>query len=334
MLTYQVRPRVFRIIGDKQPRFPADVEVVFHYQPLQPFGMEAGGGLTTVQSQPANFFFNANTGQHFVESKAPLQPLEVELKEPIRTISLTGNRLTIRQHFDTFTDLLQAIEALYFVMPLLLGVEFVDAPIVERVAGRIGDIEFRWELSDWRFEFDITTQDRQQQRFATAWNRFDLLAPPERRRLVGALYYFHVACRLRREAKSPGEFLAEAILNLSKVLEVLYGRERTEVRSALMHLGFSDTEVERDFIPAMVLRNSMDVGHPGLALFTVQQLETLHRYADRAERVFRTFLQRLLEAVESGRAEIPMYEVGPVDVNAQRTIDMLRSRLAELGNLP
>ena len=334
MLTYQVRPRVFRIIGDKEPPFPAEVEVVFHYRPLQPFGMEAGGGLTTVQAQPASVLFNANTGQHFVESKAPLKPLDVRLEEPIRMISLTGNRLTIRQCFDTLHELREFVDSLYFGVPLLLAVEYADPPFVERVDGRIGNVGFRWELSDWQVEVDITTQDKQEQRFATAWNRFDILAPPERRRLLGALHYFHVACRLRREAKSPGEFLAEAIPNLSKVLEVLYGPSRAEVRSALKQVGFSDAEVERDFIPAMLLRNSMDVGHPSLALFTLQQVETLHRYADRAERVFRTFLQRLLAAVESGRAAIPAYEVGPVDADAQRTIETLRARLAELGDRP
>jgi hypothetical protein len=334
MLTYQVRQRVFRFIGDKEPRFPAQVEIVFHYWPLQPFGLEAGGGLTTVQNQPASVFFNANTGQHYVESKAPLKPLEVLIEEPLRAISLTGTQLKVSQHFHALDELREFADSLYFGMPLLLGVQFADPPVVERVDGRIGDVEFRWELSDWMVEVDITTQDKQEERFATAWRRLDVLARPERRRLLGALYYFHVACRLRREGKSPGEFLAEAILNLSKVLEVLYGPSRADVRSALRQLGFADDEIERDFIPAMLLRNSMDVGHPSLALFTLQQLETLHWYADRAERVFRTFLQRLLEAVESEHAGIPAYEVGPVDADTQRTIETIRSRRAAMGDQP
>ena len=42
MLTYQVRPRVFRIEDGQTLPFPSDGEVRFYFQPLQPFGLEAG----------------------------------------------------------------------------------------------------------------------------------------------------------------------------------------------------------------------------------------------------------------------------------------------------
>ncbi|MBZ5607969.1 MAG: hypothetical protein LAP38_06925 [Acidobacteriia bacterium] len=334
MLTYQVRPRVFKILDGEEARFPADVEVTFHYQPLQPFGKASDGGLTAVQDKPARVLFNANTGQHFVISNAPLAPLEVVMEEPVRRVSLTGNQHTIHQQCDSLDHLRELVESVYFSMPLLLAVDFADPPIVDLVDGRIGDIPFRWELSDWQIEIDITTQERQQQRFATAWNHLVLVAPPERRRLLCALHYFHVACRLRREAKSPGEFLAEALLNLNKILETLYGPDRDDVRMALRQLDFGDDEIERDFIPVMLLRNSVDVGHPSLALFTLRQLETLHRYADRAERTFRTFLHRLLDAIERGHATIQQYEIGPADADVGRTIDTIGARLAELGDRP
>jgi hypothetical protein len=334
MLTYQVRPHVLKIVGNKEPQLPGDVEVTFHCQPLQPFGMEAGGGLTTVQSKAASVFFNANTGQHFVESKEPLKPLEVTIEEPDRKVSLLGNRLTIRQQFGNANALREFIESVYFGLPLLLSVDFADPVRVERVDGRIEDVEFRWELSDWRVEIDITTQNKQEERFASAWSRFDVVSPPDRRRLLGALHYFYVACRLRREEKLPGEFLAEALLNLNKVLEVLYGPNREAVRSSLQQLGFGELEIERDFIPVMLLRNSIDVGHPSLALFTLEQLTTLHRYADRAERVFRTFLGRLLEAVEGGRLTLPRYELTTLNADTQQTIEIIRARLESLDDHP
>jgi hypothetical protein len=313
MLTYQVRPRVFRITGDRKLEFPAEVEVSLYLQPLQPFGMAAGGGLTAVRGSRVNILFNANTGQHFVESDAPLMPVEVVIEEPVRLVSLEGNRLTVKEHCQDYEQFTQLVQSLYFGLPLLLAVEFIEPPIVERVDGRIGAVPFSWELSDWRFAFDLTTQEHQEQRVTTAWGRFTILSAPHRRRLIAALHYFHVACRLSREAKIPGEFLAEALLNFCKVLEVLYGPSRNQVRTSLAELGYSAEEIERDFIPAMLLRNSMDVGHPALALFTAHQLETLHRYTDRAERAFRGFLQRMFEAIEAGRIDIPPYETVSVD---------------------
>ena len=334
MLTYQVRPRVIRIIGDRRLEFPADVEVKLYFQPLQPFGMAPGGGLTTVQSQPASVFFNANTGQHFVESKSPLTPLEVVIEEPTRIVALEGNRVTIKECCEDYRKLTDLLESLYFGLPLLLAVEFADPPVIERVEGQIGSVPFRWELSDWRVDLDITTQEQQEQRFVTAWNRFNILSAPHRRRLIASLHYFHVACRVKREGKTPGEFLAEALLNFNKVLEVLYGPSRDQVRTSLVQLGYTDAEIERDFIPSMLLRNSIDVGHPLLALFTLRQIETLHRYADRAEKAFRDFLQRLFQAIEAGRLDIPSYETDGVDLETQQTIENLRQRLDQLGDRP
>ena len=54
--------------------------------------------------------------------------------------------------------------------------------------------------------------------------------------------------------------MPEMILNLSKVLEVLFppdgaGRTLDAARRGLTALGFSRTEIEGDYIPAMALRN-------------------------------------------------------------------------------
>jgi len=101
-----------------------------------------------------------------------------------------------------------------------------------------------------------------------------------------------------------------------------------------VQLGYSTDEIERDFIPAMLLRNSIDIGHPMLALFNSQQLETLHMYADRAERAFRGLLQRIFKAIEAGELDIPPYETAAVDLSTQRTIETLRQRLDQLGDRP
>jgi hypothetical protein len=123
MLTYQVRPRVLRITDDQKLEFPAEVEVSLYFQPLQPFGKAPGGGLTTVRSQPASVFFNANTGQHFVESKSPLGPLKIEIEEPTRLITLEGNRVTIKERCEDYKKFTDLLESLYFGLPLLLAVE-------------------------------------------------------------------------------------------------------------------------------------------------------------------------------------------------------------------
>ncbi len=161
MLIYQVRPRVFRFVvaGSSIRSWPVDAEFRFHLQPLQPFGMMAGGGRTAVRAVAATSFFNANTGIHTIESKQPLQPLEVVIEEPARVFSLNGNVLTLTETFDCWKTLHGTIESVYFSLPMLLNATFADPPIIERVDGSIGGHEFRWELAEWKMTAQITTQE-------------------------------------------------------------------------------------------------------------------------------------------------------------------------------
>ena len=95
MFTYQLRPRVFRIENGASLPFPNSAEILIVLGPLQPFGSEAGGGHTTVQSTGAQVEFNANTGEHFIVSKSPLSPLDVTIEEPDRRWELRGNELRL-----------------------------------------------------------------------------------------------------------------------------------------------------------------------------------------------------------------------------------------------
>jgi hypothetical protein len=304
------------------------VEVKFCFQPPQPFGLAASGGRTAVKGKVGSVTFNSNTGQCFVENIEPLAPLRVTLEEPGRRVSVRGSILTINQRFESFPQLREMLDSVGFALPMLLAVEFADPPWLEEVTGLVGSVPFRWQLALWRFDFPTTTQEDQQRRVVTSLRRLVVLAADKQRRLVGAVHYFHIACRLRREEKTAGEFLAEALHNLCKVLENLYGPEREDVRAALRVLRYRDEEIERDFIPVMLLRNSFDVGHPSLVVFTDEQLETLHRYADRAETVFRRFLQKLLEGIEAGWAAVPDYQLRRTDAQTARTLEMLRERMA------
>ncbi len=331
MLIYQVRPKFFRfdVAGSSIRGWPVDAEIRFHLQPLQPFGMMAGGGRTAVRAVAATSFFNANTGIHTIESKQPLQPLEVVIEEPARVFSFNGNVLTLTETVDSWETLRGIIESVYFGLPMLLNVTFADPPIVERVDGSIGGHEFRWELSQWRMEFRTTTQDLQEARIAQAWQRMPLFADANRRRLLAALHYFHVACRLDRSGETPGEFLPEVLLNLAKTLEAIFpphgdGTSLDAARSGLQQLGFADEEIERDFIPAIALRNHVGVGHAVVALFTLDQLKVLHAYTERAETAFRKLLDSIIQKIESGDFEIAPHELHGPPASVVQIIDRLR----------
>ena len=119
---------------------------------------------------------------------------------------------------------------------------------------------------------------------------------------------------MARCGATPGEFLAEVLLNLAKALEVLFppkgdGRVRDAVRAGLLTLGYSEENIEADYIPVMALRNELDVGHVELGLLARDHLEVLHAYTERVEKPFRDLLKTLLDKVEANEFEVEPYQL-------------------------
>jgi hypothetical protein len=328
MFTYQIRPRVFKLEEGTTLSFPNKGAVNFVFGPLQPFGVEAGGGRTAVKAVAASVLFNANTGQHAIESKEPLSPLDVHLNEPNRTVHLNGNVLTIEQLFKSNEELTQLIQGVYFGFPPLLNIEFADPPFIERVDGKIGETPFRWELQVWHGEFLTTTQEKQELAVASSWENIGMLSVPTNARLIAAIHFYYVAVRLLRSATIAGEFIPEAILNFSKVLEVLFPPDgdvkvRDAARNGLIKLEFSELEIEADYIPAMALRNEIGVGHVDLGLFKPEHLTLIHGYVRRAEFAFHTLLQRLFSKLKANEYTIEPYERKPIKGSALSVVKRL-----------
>lgn len=252
MLTYRLRPRTFRIDPAATLVFPAAATIRVHLLPTQPFGGAPDRGRTAVKSTPASAYFNANTGQHHIESRPPLNPIGVVFEAPNVKLQFIGPLLICEQAVGSLNELNDLVESLYYALPCLLNAQLIDPPFIERIDGTIGDVAFRWELATWDMNYETTTQELQEERVGRALQQL-AAHDVHTRRALAAFHYFHVACRLERIGQAPGEFLAEALLNLSKVLEVLFppagdGRVRDAARRGLASLGYSEQEIERDFI--------------------------------------------------------------------------------------
>ena len=329
MLTYQLRERTLRVGKADTLDFPNDVEIEFTFCPSEALGMVTGQGRTAIRGDTIRISYNANTGRQYVTSLELLKPLEVTIKYKGFKIELAGNKLHILTHCATGKDLIELIESVYYMLPSLLNLDFLDSPMIELTCGKVGNVSFSWEHKQAVGAFDVTTQEIQEKRVVVAWNRMTLLSRHSaRRRLLAALQYFYIACRLSEAGTSPSEFMAEIILNYCKILEVLFppsgnGQTRDAPRQGLKKLNYSEEEIERDFLPAMALRNEIDVGHVKLSLFSQAQLNILHRYTDAAEGAFRSMLQRLLAKIESGYDVIPKDPTGVLDLQTANIIQRL-----------
>lgn len=334
MLTYRVRPRILKFEPGTKITVPAMAEVTFQFTPPQAFGSEAGGGRTAVRAVGAKMTLNMRTGQYTVESERPLSPLQLKIDDYDVRFTMSGNKVTVIKRVNSQKELLNLIQDIYYVLPLLLAAEFADPPVIMNVEGIVAGSRFGWNLQEWKAEFTTTTQEKQIGHVRDAWHRLHKVIHLDNRRLIAALHYYHVASRLDRVSASPGEFLAESLLNYCKILEALFSPSTDIVREQLRALGFSDEEVERDFIPAIVLRNKIDVAHVSLVLFTNPQLTTLHRYADRAERSFRTLLSRILARLDDGTLSLSDHQLHGADPETAAIIDRMAQALNTLGDRP
>lgn len=223
-----------------------------------------------------------------------------------------GNILSISGHFESQKDLIGLIEAIHFGLPLVLGLQYVDAPVITTVTGKVDDVEFVWQYARRTTSFMVTNKQLQEWYFSQAWEQLTMLLPLDKRRLFAALYYFHIACRLERSGVTPWEFMAEVLLNFSKILEVIFpakdGKAIESARAGLEKLAYNSDEIEKWFIPAMALRNNLDVAHVSLATFPQRQLRILHEYTEQAEAHFGELMRRILDRVAQGTFDIPTYE--------------------------
>ncbi|MGE5555015.1 MAG: hypothetical protein ACM3UY_01935 [Methanocella sp.] len=301
MLTYQLQHRVLRLNGKTAISFPNDVEINVLFKPSTQFGNPLKVGKTIKKGSNANLIFDANTGRTWVHSDLSLKEIDTKVVWNNLTLHLKGNLLTVRQHCNSREDLQNLLETSHFTLPLLLNIELIEAPLIQNTKGKVGNVEFNWEIDQRSSSFDVTDDEFQEKK---ALNSFLKIENLNSRRLIAAAYYSYVARRLAETGNSIFEFMAETILNLCKVLQVLFGERIDDVRCELAKLGYSKKEIESNFIPIMVLRNEFDVGHVFLSIFNQKQLITLYRFLESSENNFSDLLKRVFEKTDKSEYSI------------------------------
>lgn len=334
MLTYQLQTRRFVVESGPPFSFPNGVILEIKLGPSYAFGADATPGRTAVKSHRAELLINANTGKWVVQSDPPLRPLDVTIETPAQRLALRGDLLRYEFFCASLDELDGTLTAFKWVYPTLLNLDFADPPIVLWARGRVGETTFRWEVSpaEWRVEIWPTTEERLESGVVDSFNRLGTFAEGSNRRLTAALTYFHTATRLTVAGESPWEFMAEAILNYAKTLQILFStseRTKDDVRRQLSILGYTEEEIEGDFIPILELRR-VDVAHPKVALQKAADLKVLYRYIHQTEERMRRLLDRVVERVTNGSYQIPQTTL---DMSAddrrhmRRLVDVMASRL-------
>jgi hypothetical protein len=276
--------------------FPNQVEIEILFEPSSQFGNVVEKGMTIKQGSKGTAHYDANSGKHWVNSDPPLRPIDSTVEWTNLKLQLKANKITTIAKCNTPKDLDELLVNLHYILPILLNLEFVEPPVARYTKVKIGDALFNWELQEKLTTFDVTNEEVQEKRVCDSFLRFTELSS---RRLTAAAYHFYVSRRLAEIGSSPFEFMAEIVLNLCKILQVLFGETRDEVRRELLKCGFSKKEIEKQFIPIMILRDEFDVGHVSLTIFKQKELDSLYQFLDKSEENFRKLLIKIFEQTKN-----------------------------------
>jgi hypothetical protein len=315
--------------GDVPLPFPGRYTIEATLGPLSAFGMADEPGRTVLVGPDQQFeiIFDPKNGRVLYRSVPPMKPLQVSYS-PIESesVEVIGNVVRYTADAVNVSELQAALEVFLFALPPLLNLVHHDPPFVHNLKVFVGDRELLLHYKDFSSLFVATTQDDLSSEVKKSFGRIKLFEP-DRIRLLKALQYFHVACRLRAAGTSDWEFAAEFVLNLAKTLDVLFAQSEDsndDIRAELRSLGYDNTAIERDFLTIKFLRNAFDVGHPKLAAMPPDQLQMLYQFLVRAMGEFRKLLALVIEKIEKGEYTLrPPEHATLADTDDQRTWDRI-----------
>ena len=301
MLTYHLQQRVFRTVKGGSPQFPGTATVRLIFEPGPLFGVGSGPLRVVLPQGKIQFAWDGNTGRAVAEPDPPIPPLACQVHLPTGDYQLETQVLTHSFQCTDMGQLEATVSTLSYLLPALMSAHLPQPVRIVRTHCIIGDTEYNWELAGPQaiVSFAVRTKESLEAGVESALRASPMIAEGANRRLAAAIHYVHVARRLLEAGVSQWEFLAEAVLNFNKAVEVLFGESRDQQREGLVAIGYERQEIETSVVPLLLLRDSIDIAHPRLALFKRAELDALYRFLDHAELIMNEFLTRLLRAVEN-----------------------------------
>jgi len=304
-------------------KFPNTMSIEMKYSPPEAFGTSKDYSRLTIRDHKAELLLNANTGRIRILSTPHLEPVHAVIEWPEQRFELKGDIFRYEASCKDEKELEEHLITFFYIFPAMLNVYFADPPTVLSTEGYIGKTSFRWEQVATQFIMNPVTPEEIEKNIQKAFLDLESLSRTNNRRLAAAARYFYTASRLIVAGNSDWEFMSEVILNLCKVLQILFGNSMDDVRKGLTKLCYAEDEREGDFIPLMILRNSIDVGHPLLKIFTQQQLDIFYIYLGHVENLFRDLFKRLFERIKDGSFKLNQIEDLEFNSDQRKTINRL-----------
>jgi hypothetical protein len=294
MLILQMPPRSVSFEGQALPTFPAPTTIIVELGPAEAFGEgDLTGKLSTVPwGHTVQMSVDLRNGGIRFAPGGRLPTLASEGEAFGVKFTFRGRRLTIEHETSSEPAFRRLIELVEHQVPALLAAS-LRAPIeIVSFTGTVGASRFRVEVTGVT-EAPLRTLDLGSE-VKKKLGRLDGLPADDAARVFSAHRYLLQAHRLRYASEYPAQFVGERLLNLCKVLEVLFGRLTEDLRAQLKRLDLRPELIEL-LVGLVYVRDESDVGHPAIRHLDTKNYETVQRYVIWLEEVITWLLDHLVD---------------------------------------
>jgi len=333
MFAYHLRIRHLKFQSDEPPEFPAPCTIRCTLVPEDVFGGQVGDSPVLTKDTEGHILFDANSGRYFGRSARPFGRVSVEYTYEGIEMHVSGNMLSCTFECTSIAHLSHLVGHLYLILPQALSLHLRMPVRIASLEGELGSERWRAEIppEHFRSEFQVVTQEFQEQRVSAGLGLFGAMSAAPSPRLIAALNYYYIASRLRSVGESQSEFCAEVCLNLAKTLEALFGPCHDDQRQQLRLLGYGDEEIESRFVGVLKMRNELDVAHCTLTPPTIEERRTVELYLTEAFTHFGELLRRAESALAAGTLELPEHDAA-TDRSRSRVVRRLEAHNATLAS--
>jgi hypothetical protein len=323
MFAFPIKGRHVRFINDdKPPIFPARVECTLEMSPEDIFGGRNRGTRLVLPGTTPRFEWDANRGQSSVKTREHMTTIRFDRVFDTYDIYLCGGDIKIGFDCNSHDHLMHSLK-LILSLPLYLSLFLSHAVSIDAFYGNIGDCEFNCEVIYGEFDFHVVSEEGQKELVELAFET--ALGSPiiDNQRILAAIGYLYTARLIRAQSPHSSAFLPEVTLNLCKALDSLFTNRRDQLRQELGKLGFTEKEIENEYVPLTLIRNQLDIAHPTFFSPTMEQQEIFDYFVKEASDLVEKFLKIFVKKCKNCEYEVLPYDMSKQDVDREILLEQL-----------
>lgn len=316
--------------GEEITLFPSKVKFRIKLAPIDAFGIKSDDQRSTFKiGEIFNYVIHKDCGE--IKWKgAFLDKLNSEYAYKGIQFKIIGNALSMEYEAESMQSIVDNAFSLNIIIPALLSLRMqtfisIQSFFIEHSKGLYGCF-----VSRVAPPVTATTEEKNVEHIVKSFERW-LDIPKGEEIFVIALYYYRHALQLSRIEPSPQTMIPEVILNLSKVLEILFhdANDTDKFVDKCQRIGLENNFVEQKLKPILILRNKIGSGHAMAVPLSIEQKDMVQKFIMAAFHNVQFLIEFVWKQAKAGN-----YTFKPISQELNKSQQDLLERIQSYLNTP